>query len=53
MTGGRGGSGRAVPEESLMLTGDENIIDINFAVFWRINDGVAYLFNIARPATSW
>ena len=49
MTGGRGGNGRAVPEESLMLTGDENIIDINFAVFWRINDGVAYLFNIRSP----
>ena len=28
--------GRDVPDESLMLTGDENIIDINFAVFWRI-----------------
>jgi membrane protease subunit HflK len=25
-----------VPEESLMLTGDENIVDINFVVFWRI-----------------
>jgi modulator of FtsH protease HflK len=49
LTGGRGGNGRAVPEESLMLTGDENIIDINFAVFWRINDGVAYLFNIRTP----
>ena len=36
-------------EESLMLTGDENIIDINFAVFWKINDAVAYLFNTAQP----
>jgi membrane protease subunit HflK len=32
-----------------MLTGDENIIDINFAVFWRINNGVDYLFNIRDP----
>ena len=40
---------RYVPEESLMLTGDENIIDINFTVFWRIRDGVAYLFNIRDP----
>ena len=32
-----------------MLTGDENIIDINFAVFWKINDAVAYLFNTAQP----
>jgi membrane protease subunit HflK len=46
---GRDRSVRSVPEESLMLTGDENIIDIDFAVFWRINDGVAYLFNIRDP----
>ena len=37
--------GRDVPEESLMLTGDENIIDINFAVFWRIRNAGDYLFN--------
>lgn len=37
---------RSVPEESLMLTGDENIIDINFAVFWKISDATAYLFNV-------
>ena len=30
---------RDVLAESLMLTGDENIIDINAAVFWRIRDG--------------
>ena len=35
-----------VREESLMLTGDENIIDIDFAVFWRINNAKDYLFNI-------
>lgn len=38
-------AGRDVPEESLMLTGDENIIDINFAVFWRIRNAGDYLFN--------
>jgi membrane protease subunit HflK len=38
-----------VPEESLMLTGDENIVDINFVVFWRIKDAGKYLFNIERP----
>jgi len=37
------------PEESLMLTGDENIVDINFVVFWRINDAAKYLFNIQKP----
>ena len=39
---------RDVPEESLMLTGDENIVDVDFTVLWRIKpDGVGeYLFNI-------
>ncbi|MGB8181014.1 MAG: FtsH protease activity modulator HflK [Stellaceae bacterium] len=38
-----------VPEESLMLTGDENIVDINFTVFWLINNAQDYLFNIRDP----
>jgi len=32
-----------------MLTGDENIVDINFTVFWVIKDAKAYLFNIRGP----
>ena len=28
---------RDVPEESLMLTGDENIVDIDFVVFWKVD----------------
>ncbi len=40
---------RDLAEESLMLTGDENIIDINFAVFWRISDARAFLFNARNP----
>ncbi len=40
---------RELSEESLMLTGDENIIDINFTVFWRISDAKSYLFNTRRP----
>ena len=40
---------RPVPEESLTLTGDENIVDINFVVFWRIKDAQKYLFNIQKP----
>src|SRR6478672_6776079 len=43
---------RPVLEESLMLTGDENIIDINFVVFWRIRDAQKYLFNIQKPETT-
>jgi membrane protease subunit HflK len=38
-----------VPAESLMLTGDQNIIDINLVVQYRIIDSVAYLFNVRRP----
>ncbi len=41
---------RDVGEESLMLTGDENIIDIECAVFWRIRDAEAFLFNTRNPA---
>jgi membrane protease subunit HflK len=40
---------RDVPEESLMLTGDENIVDVDFVVFWRIDDAADYLFNIQNP----
>jgi len=43
------GATRQVPEEALMLTGDENIVDINFTVFWVIKDAKAYLFNIRAP----
>jgi membrane protease subunit HflK len=43
------GLGRDIPEESLMLTGDENIVDIDFSVFWVINDAEDYLFNIQDP----
>lgn len=37
---------RDVVEESLMVTGDQNIIDIDFTVQWKISDAVQYLFNI-------
>ncbi len=40
---------RDVSEESLMLTGDENIIDIHFVVNWVIKDAGEYLFNIQTP----
>jgi membrane protease subunit HflK len=40
---------RDVIAESLMLTGDENIIDIDFAVFWRIRDAGEFLFNTRNP----
>jgi len=40
---------RDVEEESLMLTGDQNIIDIDFTVQWKIADAGQYLFNIRDP----
>lgn len=42
---------RDVPEESLMLTGDENIVDLDFEVQWRVNPAKAedYVFNLANP----
>jgi membrane protease subunit HflK len=44
----RGGSS-SVREEELMLTGDENIVDVRFVVLWRIEDAIQYLFNIRDP----
>ena len=41
-----------VPDESLMLTGDENIVDINLSVFWVVRDAKSYLFNIRDPDAS-
>ncbi len=41
------GRERPVPEEALLLTGDANIIDVRYTVFWRIRDAGLFLFNIA------
>ena len=41
-----------VPEESLMLTGDENIVNIDFSVFWVIKDAGKFLFKIQDPAAT-
>lgn len=43
---------RDVAAESLMLTGDENIVDLDFSVFWRIKRADQYLFNIQNPQTT-
>ena len=40
---------RDVAEESLMLTGDENIVDVDFVVFWKIKDAAFFLFKIQNP----
>jgi membrane protease subunit HflK len=43
---------RDIPQESEMLTGDANIIDINFSVFWRIRSASEYLFDTRHPAAT-
>ncbi|MEE8350871.1 MAG: FtsH protease activity modulator HflK, partial [Rhodospirillales bacterium] len=47
--GSRSTGARDVPQESLMLTGDQNIIDIDFVVQWRIKNAADFLFNIRDP----
>lgn len=43
------GVGRSDAESGLMLTGDENIVDIEFQVVWNIIDPQQYLFNLSDP----
>jgi membrane protease subunit HflK len=38
-----------VPQESLMLTGDENIINLDFSVTWRVDDAAKYVFATRNP----
>ena len=41
---------RNIDDESLMLTGDENIIDVNFVAQWAVKDAGAFAFNIRNPS---
>ena len=45
----KNGQYRTVEKESLMLTGDENIVDAEMIVQYKIKDPVSYLFNIVEP----
>lgn len=50
VTGGRNViNGRDVPEESLMLTSDFNIVDLDFVVQWNISSAEDFVFNIENP----
>ncbi len=42
-------AGRDVPEESLMLTSDFNIVDLDFVVQWNISSAEDFIFNIENP----
>jgi membrane protease subunit HflK len=50
----RGTTMRDVPEESLMLTGDENIVDVDFSVLWKVKPNAVgdYLFNVQSPEST-
>jgi len=43
------GRGNELQKESLMLTGDQNIVDLDFVVQWKIKNAADYLFNIRNP----
>ena len=47
-----GSAGADLPEESLMLTGDENIVDLDFSVTWRVEDPAKFLFTVRDPENS-
>lgn len=48
-TGVDSDSNLSVDGESRMLTGDENIVDIGFSVFWSVKNAEDYLFNMRNP----
>ncbi len=50
-SGGRQQTG-SVPREALMLTKDENIVDIRLAVQYQIKDAKEFLFNVLNPAAT-
>jgi len=46
---GTGTNVREMPAESHVLAGDQNIVDIQFVVQWRIRDAGEFLFNLRDP----
>lgn len=50
-SGGRQGAG-SVPREALMLTKDENIVDIRLAVQYQVKDAKNYVFNVLNPSAT-
>ncbi|PXA93655.1 FtsH protease activity modulator HflK [Caulobacter sp. D5] len=41
--------GAEVPAERLMLTGDENIVDLSFTIQWSVSDAGKFVFNVRAP----
>jgi membrane protease subunit HflK len=46
------GSKGSVPNEALMLTADDNIVDLQFAVQYRVKDAADYLFQVRDPTST-
>lgn len=46
---GRGTNKRDIPDESLMLTSDANIVDLDMSVQWNIKSAEEFIFNIREP----
>lgn len=44
-----GANSRTAADEGLMLSGDQNIVDVRFSVFWSVANPVDYLFNVRDP----
>jgi membrane protease subunit HflK len=44
-----GGNNRSAKDEGLMLSGDQNIVDVRFSVLWSVNDPSKFLFNVREP----
>jgi modulator of FtsH protease HflK len=44
-----GGAGATDESGGLMLAGDQNIVNIEFSVLWKISDPRAYLYNVSQP----
>lgn len=43
------GANRQARQASLMLSGDQNIVDVDFTVIYRVSDPIAFLFNVREP----
>lgn len=47
--GTTGGGGSRQGDDGLMLSGDQNIVDVRFSVLWAVSDPIKYLFNVREP----
>ncbi len=50
--GGGDAVGGSVPKEALMLTKDENYVDVRLAVQYQVKDAKAFIFNVTNPAAT-